>query len=138
MSHDMPGSGTFAMEAVARQIAGSQRVLVVRNGYFSYRWSDIFDQGFVVEEAEVLKADWKTINDLPVFSPMAIEKVVAQIMLNKPEIVFAPHVETSTGIVLTDEYITKLGAACREVGAYFVLDGIATAALIMGTSARQK
>ena len=40
----MPGSGSYGMEAVARQWATNKKVLVLRNGYFSYRWTDIFEQ----------------------------------------------------------------------------------------------
>ena len=43
----VPGGGSYAMEAVARQLATGRRCLVVRNGLFSYRWSQIFDAGSV-------------------------------------------------------------------------------------------
>ena len=35
----VPGGGTFGMEAVARQFAQDKKCLVIRNGWFSYRWS---------------------------------------------------------------------------------------------------
>ena len=121
----MPGSGTFAMEALARQVADKQDVLVIRNGYFSYRWTDIFEQGFIVKDSTVLRAEWTTKNGFPIFSPLSIEKLVAQIKDRKPAVVFAPHVETSTGMMLPDEHIKAIGEAARAVNGTFVLDGIA-------------
>lgn len=52
----VPGSGTFAMEAVARQFATAQNCVVIRNGWFSYRWSQIFESGQIPAKETVLKA----------------------------------------------------------------------------------
>ncbi len=41
----VPGGGTYAMEAVVRQFARGTDALVVRNGWFSYRWSQIIETG---------------------------------------------------------------------------------------------
>ncbi|MGB1389290.1 MAG: aminotransferase class V-fold PLP-dependent enzyme [Paracoccaceae bacterium] len=122
----IPGGGTFAMEAVARQFAGGRRVLVVRNGWFSYRWSQIIESGNLTAGVTVLKAR-QTGNASPSpFSPAPIEEVVEAIRTQRPEVVFAPHVETSAGVILPDDYITALAAAAHEVGALMVLDCIAS------------
>ena len=122
----IPGGGTFAMEAVARQFAGGHRVLVVRNGWFSYRWSQIIESGNLTAGVTVLKAR-QTGNASPSpFSPAPIEEVVEAIRTQRPEVVFAPHVETSAGVILPDDYITALAAAAHEVGALMVLDCIAS------------
>lgn len=124
----IPGGGTFAMEAVARQFAGGNRVLVVRNGWFSYRWSQIIDSGNLTAGVTVLKAR-QTGNASPSpFSPAPIEEVVEAIRTQRPEVVFAPHVETSAGVILPDDYITAMAAAAHEVGALMVLDCIASGA----------
>ena len=122
----VPGGGTFAMEAVARQFARGRKVLVVRNGWFSYRWSQILESGDLTGEAVVLKAR-QTGNavDAP-FAPAPIEEVEARIREERPEVVFAPHVETSAGVILPDAYVTRLAAAAHEVGALMVLDCIAS------------
>ena len=49
-------SGTFGMEAVARQFATDQHVMVIRNGWFSFRWTEIFDMGRIPSSHTVLKA----------------------------------------------------------------------------------
>lgn len=124
----IPGGGTFAMEAVARQFAGGNRVLVVRNGWFSYRWSQIIESGNLTAGVTVLKAR-QTGNASPSpFSPAPIEEVVEAIRTQRPEVVFAPHVETSAGVILPDDYITAMAAAAHEVGALMVLDCIASGA----------
>lgn len=124
----IPGGGTFAMEAVARQFAGGRRVLVVRNGWFSYRWSQIIESGNLTAGVTVLKAR-QTGNASPSpFSPAPIEEVVEAIRTQRPEVVFAPHVETSAGVILPDDYITAMAAAAHEVGALMVLDCIASGA----------
>lgn len=127
----IPGSGTFAMEAVARQLipalkGGEDKVLVLRNGYFSYRWTDILTQTGLAAEHVVIKAiAVDPTQNSPAFHPLPIEDVVAQIKEHKPKVVFAPHVETSTGILLPDSYIKQVSMAVHANGGYFVLDGIA-------------
>lgn len=126
----VPGSGTFGMEAVARQFATGNKVLVVRNGWFSYRWSQIFEQGSIPSEEIVLKA--LPVDDdavCPSFAPHPIEDVVARIKAEKPAVVFAPHVETSAGMILPDDYIAEVAAAAHDVGALFALDCIASGAI---------
>ena len=120
----IPGGGSYAMEAVARQF-GQGRVLVVRNGWFSYRWSQIFDAcGF--GEATVVMARAAGNGAQSPFAPPPIDEVVARIRDTRPEAVFAPHVETSAGIILPDDYIAAMAAAAHEVGAILVLDCIAS------------
>ncbi|QFT72510.1 aminotransferase class V-fold PLP-dependent enzyme [Ruegeria sp. THAF33] len=122
----VPGGGTYAMEAVARQFARGADVLVVRNGWFSYRWSQIIESGSLTNSTTVMKAR-ETGNSSPSpFAPAPIEEVVAAIREQKPGVVFAPHVETSAGVILPDEYVTALARAAHEVGALMVLDCIAS------------
>ena len=126
----VPGSGTFGMEAVARQFANQQKVLIVRNGWFSYRWSQIFDAdtglggGAVVckarRQGEGAQAPW---------APCPAEEVAATIRAEKPKVVFAPHVETAAGLILPDAYLRAVADAAHEVGALFVLDCIASGAM---------
>ena len=121
----IPGGGSYAMEAVARQF-GKGRVLIVRNGWFSYRWTQIFEAGGFASETTVVMAR-QTGNDARApYAPPPIDEVVAKIREVKPEAVFAPHVETSAGIILPDDYITQMAAAAHEVGALMVLDCIAS------------
>ena len=125
----VPGGGTYAMEAVARQFAGAERVLVVRNGWFSYRWSQIFEMGGIPEAETVMKAR-RTGNDPRApFAPPPVEEVAARIREERPAAVFAPHVETASGIILPDAYVRELAAATREVGGLFVLDCVASGCL---------
>jgi aspartate aminotransferase-like enzyme len=122
----VPGGGTYAMEAVARQFARGQDVLVVRNGWFSYRWSQIVETGGIAARATVMKAR-QTGNAAPrPFAPAPIDEVVAAIRESRPGVVFAPHVETAAGVILPDDYITALSGAAHEVGALMVLDCIAS------------
>ncbi len=122
----VPGGGTYAMEAVARQFARDANVLVVRNGWFSFRWSQIIDAGEIAAETTVMKAR-RAGNDLQSpFAPAPIDEVVAKIRELKPDVVFAPHVETSSGIILSDDYVTALAEAAHDVGALMVLDCIAS------------
>lgn len=125
----VPGSGTFAMEAVARQFAHGQRCLVIRNGWFSFRWSQILDMGRIAESTTVLKARRPADGPQAPFAPPPLEEVLAAIRRERPALVFAPHVETSSGIVLPDDYLRAVGAAVHEVGGLFVLDCIASGAL---------
>ena len=121
----VPGGGTYAMEAVARQF-GKGRVLIVRNGWFSYRWTQIFEAGAFAAETTVVMAR-QTGNDTRApYAPPPIDEVVAKIREARPEAVFAPHVETSSGIILPEDYITQMAAAAHEVGALMVLDCIAS------------
>ncbi len=122
----IPGGGTYGMEAVARQFARGANVLVVRNGWFSYRWSQIFEAGGVTASSTEMKAR-QTGNSSPSpFAPAPIEEVVAAIRDQKPDIVFAPHVETAAGVILPDDYVTAMATAAHEVGALMVLDCIAS------------
>ena len=121
----VPGGGTYAMEAVARQF-GQGRVLIVRNGWFSYRWSQIFEAGGIAHEINVVMARRSGNEARAPFAPPPIDEVVAKIRDLRPEAIFAPHVETSSGIILPDEYVSALAAAAREVGALLVLDCIAS------------
>ncbi len=121
----VPGGGTYAMEAVARQF-GQGRVLIVRNGWFSYRWTQIFEAGGFAKEAVVVMARASGNGAQSPFAPPPIEDVVAKIHEMRPDAVFAPHVETSSGIILPDGYITAMAEAAHEVGALMVLDCIAS------------
>lgn len=128
----IPGSGTYAMEAVARQFGTNKKCLVLRNGFFSFRWSDIFEVCKIPSEEIVLKATVDVVDGdakTPVVTPLAIEKVIEEIKTHKPAVVFAPHVETSTGVVLPDDYLAQVAKATHEVGGLFVLDGIAAGTL---------
>jgi len=122
----VPGGGTYAMEAVARQFTSSAHALVVRNGFFSFRWSQIFDAGGFASEVTVCKARQSGNDPKTPFAPAPIEDVVAKIRETKPDVVFAPHVETAAGLILPDDYITALADAAHEVGALMVLDCIAS------------
>ncbi|WP_425043582.1 aminotransferase class V-fold PLP-dependent enzyme [Primorskyibacter sp. S87] len=122
----IPGGGTYGMEAVARQFARNANVLVVRNGWFSYRWSQIFEMGGLAASTTVMKAR-QTGNSSPSpFAPAPIDEVVSAIREQRPDVVFAPHVETAAGVILPDDYITAMAAAAHEVGALMVLDCIAS------------
>ena len=122
----VPGGGTYAMEAVARQFGGGAHAMIVRNGWFSYRWSQIFDAGDFTAKTTVHKARQTGNDSRAPFAPAPIADVTAAIRDTKPDVVFAPHVETSAGIILPDDYITALADAAHEVGALLVLDCIAS------------
>ena len=125
----VPGSGTFAMEAVARQIATGSTCLVIRNGWFSFRWTQILQMGHITDNVTVMKANRLGDGPQAPFEPCPIKEVVAAIELQKPSIVFAPHVETSSGVLLPDHYIEGVAKAAHDVGAVFVLDCIASGAI---------
>jgi aspartate aminotransferase-like enzyme len=125
----VPGGGTFGMEAVARQLATGRKCLVIRNGFFSYRWSQIFEMGDIPSAEIVLKARPAAPGAKAAFAPAPIDEVVAKIRAEKPDVVFAPHVETASGMVLPDEYLRAVGDAVRQAGGLFVLDCIASGAL---------
>ena len=122
----VPGGGTFGMEAVARQFATDQHVLVVRNGFFSFRWTQIFEMGGIPASHTVMKARRAQPGSQEPFAPAPIDEVVAAIRAEQPAAVFAPHVETSAGMILPDDYIRALADAAHEVGALMVLDCIAS------------
>ena len=122
----VPGSGTFGMEAVARQFATGKKCLVIRNGWFSFRWTQIFDMGRIPAESIVLKAHRIGSGGQAPFAPAPIEEVVAAIREHKPDVVFAPHVETASGMILPDDYLRAVGAAVRAVDGLFVLDCVAS------------
>ncbi|MEN5143603.1 alanine--glyoxylate aminotransferase family protein [Pseudomonas juntendi] len=125
----VPGSGTFGMEAVARQFATGQRCLVIRNGWFSYRWSQILEMGNIPAATTVLKARPVETGRQAAYAPPPLDEVLAAIEAHKPQIVFAPHVETSSGIILPDDYLRAVGDAVHAVGGVFVLDCIASGTL---------
>ncbi|MBT4999173.1 MAG: alanine--glyoxylate aminotransferase family protein [Oceanospirillaceae bacterium] len=125
----VPGSGTFGMEAVARQFATGKKTLVIRNGFFSYRWTQILDMGSIATSSTVLKARQAQTGDQEAFAPAPIDEVVAAIARDKPAVVFAPHVETSAGIILPNDYIKAVTDAVHAVGGIFVLDCIASGCL---------
>ncbi|SAL30108.1 class V aminotransferase [Caballeronia cordobensis] len=122
----VPGSGTFGMEAVARQFATNKKCLVIRNGWFSFRWSQIFDMGGIPSESIVLKARPAAQGRQAAYVPPPIEEVVAAIKEQKPDLVFAPHVETASGMMLPDAYLRAVSDAVHAVGGMFVLDCIAS------------
>ena len=125
----VPGGGTYAMEAVARQLATGKKVLVIRNGWFSFRWTQIFEAGNIPASQIVLKARRSGGNREEPFAPAPIEEVVATIRAEKPDVVFAPHVETSSGMMLPDDYMRAVADAVHSVGGLFVLDCIASGAI---------
>jgi aspartate aminotransferase-like enzyme len=122
----VPGGGTYAMEAVARQLVSGGKALVIRNGWFSFRWTQIFEAGSLVSDEVVMKARRSgNAADAP-FAPAPVEEVVARILTDAPDVVFAPHVETASGIILPDDYIRQVTDAVHQVGGLFVLDCIAS------------
>ena len=125
----VPGSGTFGMEAVARQFAADKKALIIRNGWFSFRWTQILDMGRIASESTVLKARRVGTGKQAPWVPAPIGEVVAAIRDKKPDVVFAPHVETASGMILPDDYLRAVSAAVHEVGGLFVLDCIASGAV---------
>jgi len=129
----IPGGGTYGMESIARQFADDQHVMVIRNGWFSFRWSEILDKGKIAASTKVLAARREggvsSSNQQAPFAPVPIDEVVARIAENKPAVVFAPHVETSAGMMLPDDYIKQAAAAVHAVGGLFVLDCVASGTL---------
>jgi aspartate aminotransferase-like enzyme len=122
----VPGGGTYGMEAVARQFASGRKCLVLRNGWFSYRWTQIFEMGGIPAHETVLKARPVDGGRQAPYAPAPIEEVVAAIRAERPDLVFAPHVETASGIMLPDQYMRAVAEAAHEVGALFVLDCVAS------------
>ena len=125
----VPGGGTFGMEAVARQFAQDEQCLVIRNGWFSYRWTQILEMGGIPSDHVGLKARLVADDPQAPFAPVSADEAVANIIEHRPAVVFAPHVETSSGIILPDDYIAAIAAATHEVGGIFVLDCIASGAI---------
>lgn len=125
----VPGSGTFGMEAVARQFANREKVLIVRNGWFSYRWTQIFDEGALGGGSVVCKARKQGEGAQVPWAPCPAADVAETIRIERPKVVFAPHVETASGILLPDEYLRTVADAAHEVGALFVLDCVASGAM---------
>lgn len=123
----VPGSGTYGMEAVARQLANDEDCLIIRNGWFSYRWTQILEKGKIAKSSTVLTANRADDSESPKpFAPVDIDTAVAKIKEEKPAVVFAPHVETSSGIILSDDYIKALSEAVHSVGGLLVIDCIAS------------
>ena len=125
----VPGSGTYGMESVARQFAGGKHVMVIRNGWFSYRWTQIFDMGQIPATHTVIKARQTAAEAQAPWAPAPIAEVQAAIAKEKPAVVFAPHVETSAGMILPDNYLRAVADAVHAVGGLFVLDCIASGAM---------
>ncbi len=125
----VPGGGSFGMEAVARQFATGKKTLVIRNGWFSFRWTQIFEMGGIPSESIVLKARQIGTGSQAPFAPAPIDEVVAAIRQHRPDLVFAPHVETAAGMILPDDYLRAVADAVHEHGGLFVLDSIASGAV---------
>ena len=125
----IPGSGTFGMEAVARQFANREKVLIVRNGWFSYRWTQIFDEGGLGGGSIVCKARKQGEGAQDPWAPALAADVAETIRVERPKVVFAPHVETASGIMLSDDYLKTISDAAHEVGALMVLDCVASGAM---------
>jgi aspartate aminotransferase-like enzyme len=125
----VPGSGTFGMEAVARQFATGRKCLVIRNGWFSYRWTQILEMGNIASASTVLKARRAQGGRHAPFAPPPLAEVIATIRDTRPDVVFAPHVETASGIILPDGYLRAVAEAARAAGGLFVLDCIASGTL---------
>ena len=123
----VPGSGTYGMEAVALQLANDEDCLIIRNGWFSYRWTQILEKGKIAKSSTVLTANRSDDSESPMpFAPVDIDDATAKIKAEKPAIVFAPHVETSSGIILSDDYIKALSEAVHSVGGLLIIDCIAS------------
>ena len=122
----VPGSGTFGMEAVARQFATGKKALVIRDGFFSFRWSQIFDMGGIPASHTVLKARRTGTDRQSTWIPTPIAEVVAAIATERPNLVIAPHVETASGIILPDDYLKAVAQATHAVGGLFILDCVAS------------
>ena len=132
----VPGSGTFGMEAVARQFATDKKCLIIRNGWFSFRWSQIFEMGDIPSESTVMIARQVGVGPQAPFAPAPVDEVVAAIESQRPDLVFAPHVETASGMILPDGYIEAVANAVHAVGGMFVLDCVASGAIWVDMEAR--
>ena len=127
----VPGGGTYGMEAIARQFASNKSTLIIRNGWFSYRWSQILDAGDIAKSQTIIKASPVSENPLSPFAPASIDKIKSEITSKKPDIVFCPHVETSAGILVSDGFLKEVSDAVHEVGGLFVLDCVASGTLFV-------
>ena len=127
----VPGGGTYGMEAIARQFASNKSTLIIRNGWFSYRWSQILDAGDIAKSQTIIKASQVSQNPLSPFAPASIDKIKSEITSKKPDIVFCPHVETSAGIMVSDDFLKEVSNAVHEVGGLFVLDCVASGTLFV-------
>ena len=125
----VPGSGTYGMEAAARQFATGRKCAVIRNGWFSYRWTQIFEMGGISNDLHVIQGRQLANEFEGAYAPPPIDEVVAWIRKEKPAVVFAPHVETSAGLILPPEYLRAVGEAVESVDGLFVLDCIASGAM---------
>jgi alanine-glyoxylate transaminase / serine-glyoxylate transaminase / serine-pyruvate transaminase len=125
----VPGGGTYGMEAIARQFAGDRACLVIRNGYFSYRWNQILEMGRIARDVQVLRATQVAAGPQSPWTPPAIDTVLAAIREGRPDVVFAPHFDTSSGMILPDGYLRAVGTAVHEHGGLFVLDCVASGAV---------
>ena len=125
----VPGSGTYGMEAVARQFATNRKCLVIRNGWFSYRWTQIFEMGQISDQLHVIHGRQPEEGFEGAYAPPPVEEVTSWILENKPAVVFAPHVETSAGMILPPDYLRAVGEAVEAVDGLFVLDCIASGAM---------
>jgi len=125
----VPGGGTYGMEAVARQFAQDKKTLVILNGWFSYRWTQIFDMGKIPASSTVLKARRSGDDPQAPFVPAPVDEVIATIKKEKPDVVFAPHVETASGMILPDDYLKAVADAVHSVGGLLVLDCVASGTL---------
>lgn len=125
----VPGGGTYAMEAVARQFATDRKCLVIRTGWFSYRWTQIFEAGGIPAQSTVLQARQTEDTKQAPFAPIPIDEAVTAIAAGRPDLVFAPHVETASGMMLPDDYMRALADAVHEIGGLFVLDCVASGAM---------
>ena len=131
----VPGGGTYGMESVARQFASGRRALVVRNGFFSYRWSQILDRGRITDDVTVCAAAPTGPQHQAPWAPMPAEQVAERVAAERPAVVFAPHVETSSGVLLPDAYLRTVAEAVRAVDGLFVVDGIASGATLVDLDA---
>ena len=127
----VPGGGTYGMEAIARQFASNKSTLIIRNGWFSYRWSQILDAGDIAKSQTIIKATQVSENPLSPFAPASIDIIKSEITSKKPDIVFCPHVETSAGIMVSDDFLKEVSDAVHEVGGLFVLDCVASGTLFV-------
>ena len=122
----VPGGGTYGMEAIARQFTTDANVLVIRNGWFSFRWSQIIEAGRLATSTTVLAArQLEDTSDAP-FAPVPLDEIIAAIRLEKPDVVCCPHVETSAGLMVPDSFISAVADAVHEHGGLFVLDCVAS------------
>ena len=127
----VPGGGTYGMEAIARQFTTDENVLVIRNGWFSFRWSQIIEAGRLATSTTVLAArQLEDTSDAP-FAPVPLDEIIAAIRSEKPDVVCCPHVETSAGLMVPDSFISAVADAVHEHGGLFVLDCVASGTVFL-------